>query len=231
MAPHLSSRDFAAQGLLTASASTYAIIAGNTGSGIAGKLRVSFEQVPAANAGVNWNSLQTGQTMHLSDLGGGTQRYAVLGGDAGFAIAQRFGISFDQLSAANHGVAWNNLPIGQVLIIPSGRAAVEGKGGGGGTGPIPLNGFGHIEVDPMVCYSGLAANFPNPLTWQKWSLMWARNSGVIRINDAPQEVALIEQAITSVAQESGIDCRVVLAMTMQESLASVRVNATYSVEW
>ena len=197
MAHHLSSRDFAAQVLLTASASTYAIIAGNTGSGSAGKLRVSFEQLSAANAGVNWNILQTGQTMHLPDLGGGTQRYTVLGGDAGFAV-------WHQLRPALCRQTWccleqfaNWSGFDNPMWSRSGRGERRRRRDWSDS---PQR-FEHIGVDPVICYSGPAANFPSPASWQMWSLMWARNSGVIRINDAPQEVALIEQAITSVAQD------------------------------
>lgn len=72
MAPHLSRHDRAAQGLLAASASTYAIITGDTGNGIAEKLGVSFEQLSAANTGVKWNNLQIGQSISLSVSGGAT---------------------------------------------------------------------------------------------------------------------------------------------------------------
>lgn len=121
--------------------------------------------------------------------------------------------------------------VGQILNIPSGRAR-RGSGGGerGGTGPIPLNDSGTLGAGPVIYYSGPISNFPDPANWQKWSLMWARNSGVMRINDSPQEVAFIEQAISSVAGESGIDRRVILAMIMQESQGNVRVNTTYSAD-
>jgi LysM repeat protein len=223
MAVHPLGPQAAGQGILAAVASTYTVIAGDTGNGIAGKLGFSFDQLSAANPGVNWNGLQIGQNLNLPGGGGGTQRYSVIGGETGFAIAQRFGISFDQLSAANPSVNWNNLSIGQILNIPSGR-------GGGGTNPNPLDDSGTLGGGPVIYYSGPASNFPNPANWQKWLLMWARNSGVMRINDSPQEVAYIEQAINSVARESGIDRRVILVMIMQESQGNVRVNTTYSAD-
>lgn len=221
--------EIAAQGLLAsaATASNYMVIAGDTGNGIADKLGVTFDQLSVANPGVNWNSLQIGQSLNVpgGGGGGGIQRYSIVGGDTGVAIAQRFGITFDQLSTANPGIQWNALSIGQILNIPSRRA-----GGGGGTNPIPGGDSGTDGGGPVRYYSGPASNFPDPANWQRWSLMWARNSGVMHINDSPQEVAYIDQAINTVARESGIERRVILAMIMQESQGNVRVNATYSAD-
>lgn len=212
-------------------ASNYTVIAGDTGNGIASKLGITFDQLSAANPGVNWNNLQIGQTVNVPGGGSGTQSYSVVGGDTGFAIAQRFGISFDQLSAANPSVNWNSLSIGQVLNIPSGDGerggGAEGGGGGGGP-PAPNDDPGTSGGGPVIYYSGPASNFPDPSNWQKWSLMWARNSGIMGINDSPQEIAYMEQAINTVARESGIDRRVILAVIMQESQGNVRVNTTYS---
>lgn len=204
-------------------ASNYRVVAGDTGNVIASKLGVAFDQLSAANPGVAWNNLQIGQNLNVPGAEGSTQSYSVVGGDTGFAIAQRFGITFDQLAAANPVVNWNNLSVGQVLSIPSG-------GGGGGGNPIPGDDSGTTGGGPVVYYSGPASNFPDPASWQRWSLMWARNSGVMRINDSPEEVAHIEQAINTVSRESGIDRRVILAMIMQESQGNVRVNTTYSAD-
>lgn len=228
----------AAQGLLAAAAaatsSNYTVVAGDTGNGIASRLGIPFDQLSAANPGVNWNNLQIGQNLSVPEGGGRTQRYSVVGGDTGFTIAQRFGIPFDQLSAANPGVDWNNLSIGQGLNIPSPRGGdgggSGGGGGGGGTGiyPVPSGDQGTLGGGPVRYYSGPAANFPDPVDWQRWSLMWLRNADVMRINDTPEEVAYIEQAINRVARETNIDPRIILAMIMQESQGNVRVNTTYS---
>ena len=218
---------------MAARASNYSVIFGDTGSGIARKLGVTFDQLSAANPGVNWNNLQIGQNLSVPGAGGATQRYSVVAGDTGFAIAQRFGITFDQLSAANSGVNWNNLSVGQVLNIPAaggGGGRGGGGAGGGGNNPFPNDDSGTIGGGPVICYSGPAANFPDPANWQRWSLMWARNSGVMRIDDSRQEVAYIEQAINTVARDTGIDRRVILAMIMQESQGNVRVNTTYSAD-
>lgn len=209
----------------------YSVVAGDTGTIIANKLGITFDQLSAANPGVNWNSLQIGQSLSLPGGGGGTQKYSVVGGDTGFGIAQKFGITFDQLSAANSGVNWNSLSIGEVLNIPTvGRGGGGGAGGGGGWNPIPSDDSGTDGGGPVIYYSGPASNFPDPAKWQRWSLMWARNSGVMRINDSPQEVAYIEQAINIVAGDSGVNRRVILAAIMQESQGNVRVNTTFSAD-
>jgi LysM repeat protein len=223
-----------AQGILAASAAgrTYQVVAGDTGASIANRLGITFDQLAAANPGVNWNNLQIGQSLNIPGAGGGggVQRYSVVAGDTGFAIAQRFGVTFDQLSAANPGVNWNNLSIGQVLNIPTGQRGGGGASGGGGAPPVSNDDPGTIGGGPVVYYSGPASNFPNPANWQRWSLMWARNSTIMRINDSPQEVAWMEQAINQVGGDTRIDRRVILAMIMQESQGNVRVNTTYSAD-
>jgi len=45
-------------------------------------------------------------------------------------------------------------------------------------------------------------------------------------NDGASEIALIGSSITTVAQESGIDARVILCLIMQESGGNVRVGNT-----
>ena len=50
-------------------------------------------------------------------------KYVVVSGDTGYAIAKKKGISFEQLSSANPGVDWSRLPIGYKLNIPSGKAS------------------------------------------------------------------------------------------------------------
>jgi LysM repeat protein len=216
------------QGLSTMSALTsrYSVVAGDTGNGIASKLGTTFDTLSAANPSVNWNNLQIGQSLDVPGGEGTPQRYTVVGGDTGNAVAQRFGITFDQLSTANPGVNWNNLAVGQVLNVPT-----QGAGGGGGGGnQIPIGGTGTAGGGPVRYYSGPASNFPDPAGWQSYPLMWARNADVMRINDTPQEVAYIQQAIDTVSRETAIDPRIILAMIMQESQGNVHVNTTYSAD-
>ncbi|KAK5088701.1 hypothetical protein LTR05_002922 [Lithohypha guttulata] len=102
--------------------STWIVEAGDTGYRIAARLGVSFAQLSALNPGVQWNNLQIEQLLNIpceDDEGTGSTSYTVISGDTGNAIAAAFGVSFTMLSAANPGVNWYNLRIGQVLNIPS----------------------------------------------------------------------------------------------------------------
>ena len=203
--------------------STYKVVAGDTGEAIAKKLHITFSQLEKLNPGVNWNKLQVGQILHTSGSStGASKTYKVVAGDTGEGIAKKLGVTFSELEAANPGVNWNNLQLGQTLHAPGHRPDTptdppstgddEGTNGGG----------------PVVAYSGPASNFPDPNQWQKWSLMWARNEKVMLINDTPEYVQYIEQAIETVAKESNVDRRVILCTIMQESQGNVHVPTTIS---
>lgn len=156
----------------------------------------------------------------LATAAGGT--YKVASGDTGEKIAQKLGVSFPELEKANPGVNWNALQIGQTLHVP-GKTAVPAlnppsQGDNDGT-----NGGG-----PVKNYSGPATSFPGWHDWQKWSLMWARNEKVMRINDTPEIVKDIQDAIEQVAKETKIDRRVILCTIMQESQGNVHVRTTVS---
>ena len=150
--------------------------------------------------------------------------YKIISGDTGNAIAQKFGDSLGELEAANPGVNWNNLQVGETLEIPQTNA-----GNPGHDSSPPQSGDPGANGDPTIrYYSGPASNFPNPVRWQKFSLMWKRNAGVMGINDSSEQTDLIKKAIEQVAAESGIDKRVVLCTIMQESQGNVHVRTTVS---
>lgn len=100
---------------------TWTVQAGDTGNGIAARLSITFLQLAFMNPTIEWHNLQIGQVLNIpcSDGSSGATPYTVVAGDTGNAIAAANGITFDQLSAANPGVNWLNLQIGQVLLIPS----------------------------------------------------------------------------------------------------------------
>ena len=203
--------------------STYKVVAGDTGEAIAKKLHITFSQLEKLNPGVNWNKLQIGQTLHAS--GSSTRvsgTYKVVAGDTGEGIAKKLGVSFSELEAANPSVNWNKLQLRQALRAPGHRKSTlmnppsagdnEGTNGGG----------------PVVAYSGPASNFPDSKHWQKWSLMWARNEKVMLINDTPEYVQYIKQAVETVAKETKVDRRVILCTIMQESQGNVHIRTTVS---
>ena len=81
------------------------------------------------NPTVQWTNLQIGQVLiipceddKMPAPPTGTQ-YTVVAGDTGNAIAAAAGITFELLDAANPGVNWYNLQIGQVLNLPSNTTA------------------------------------------------------------------------------------------------------------
>jgi hypothetical protein len=150
--------------------------------------------------------------------------YKVIPGDTGNGIAQKLGDSFSELEAANPGVNWNNLQIGEALNIPK----TNGSDTDRGSSP-PRSGDPGTNGDPTIrYYSGPASNFPSPDRWQKFSLMWKRDAGVMRINDMAEQIEFIKQAIEQVAAESSIDKRVILCTIMQESQGNVHVRTTIS---
>ena len=54
-----------------------------------------------------------------------TQYYSVVSGDTGYGIARKLGISFSKLSAANPGVNWARLSLGQKLKVGEGQPPKE----------------------------------------------------------------------------------------------------------
>ncbi len=54
------------------------------------------------------------------------QTYTVQSGDIPVTIAEKFGITVEELLAANPGIDATNLQIGQVLVIPAAAAPAEG---------------------------------------------------------------------------------------------------------
>lgn len=128
---------------------TYTVKADDTLSSIASLLGVSLEDLMAANPGVDSSSLSIGQVLVVpqggeaqptppaepteepeaptptsepepaatpSSLG---QTYTVQSGDIPVTIAERFGITVEELLAANPGIDPRGLQVGDVLIIPA----------------------------------------------------------------------------------------------------------------
>ena len=133
-----------------------------------------------------------------------TTPYKVASGDTGYAIAQAHGISFDSLSAANPGVNWANLQIGQVLQLPSSSsspAQPPTASSAPASGPTINNGAtvnganavtsvsdadgSSTGQDVYRFYQGNgspAAGWPSKNNWISFSAMWQGVSGVIGKN-------------------------------------------------
>lgn len=117
----------------------YQVVAGDTGYKIAAKLGISFDALSAANKGVVWTKLQVGQKLQLPSSQSTSPEtpkeetpkmgsYTVVSGDTGYKIAGKLGISFDALSAANKGVVWTKLQVGQKLNTPAGAGTAADTG-------------------------------------------------------------------------------------------------------
>lgn len=100
----------------------YIIQPGDTFYKLAQRFGVSVDAIIAANPGVNPNNLQIGQRIcipirPIPECPGGFP-YIIRAGDTFYKLAQRFGVSVNDIIAANPGVNPNNLQIGQRVCIP-----------------------------------------------------------------------------------------------------------------
>ncbi|KAJ1328280.1 hypothetical protein MN608_07616 [Microdochium nivale] len=78
-------------------------------------------------------------------------------------------------------------------------------------------------------YSGPWWSFPGKDTWLSWEDLWQRNDdNMIYAGSTWDDVGRLNVAIWNIANEFGIDPRVLLVMVMQESSGYVGVRTTYS---
>jgi LysM repeat protein len=217
---------------------TYTIQAGDTLTSIATKLGTTVAALEAANPGINPNNLQIGTQISLPSTStaptptltpvvptptpnpnppASTSTYNIQAGDTFSTIAASFNVTLAAIEAANPGVNPGSLQVGEVINLPAGAVANPGTVASPGTGS-----------GSFVAYSGPASNFPDPSLWATYTVLWAQNSALMSYNDSPSEIALIGQSIPIVAQESGIDPRVILCIIMQESGGNVRVGNTFN---
>jgi cell wall-associated NlpC family hydrolase len=93
---------------------------------IAKKYGVTVEALHSANPSVEWRKLQIGQKLSIPTKGGSTSSrpsggsYTVKSGDNDNTIAKQFGVTVEQLHAANPGTDWRRLQIGHKLHLPGG---------------------------------------------------------------------------------------------------------------
>ncbi|KAK7720935.1 hypothetical protein SLS64_001228 [Diaporthe eres] len=198
----------------------YVVVPGDSLWAIAQKLGVDLAALQAANPDVRPPDYQVnvGQTLNVPGQGGGNQTYTVVAGDTMYNIAERSGVSLQDLQNANpqvHGPDYA-LHEGDVLTIPGGGHAPAGPPASGGAGGI-------------VHYSGPSSNFPGPDKWVSWETMSAHNAQVMNTTgNSAQETQWVLDAVVTVSGELNIDRRCILAVIMQESHGKVRVNNTTS---
>lgn len=122
----------------TPAAGTYTVRNGDNFWTIARRHGISVEQLSALNGGIDGERLQIGDVIRVPGAGSATAApamtlannaapapvvanspiYNVQAGENDWIIARRFGISPSELHAANPGINWRRLQIGQELVIP-----------------------------------------------------------------------------------------------------------------
>jgi LysM repeat protein len=107
-------------------ATSYTVRAGDTLSAIALRYGVTVEAIMQANGLSNANLIYAGQVLTLPrvDTATGEQTYTVQRGDYLSVIARRYGVTLEELTAANGLANPNLISEGQVLTIP-GSTIVE----------------------------------------------------------------------------------------------------------
>ncbi|MBE6156121.1 MAG: LysM peptidoglycan-binding domain-containing protein [Firmicutes bacterium] len=97
----------------------YTVKSGDTLYGIANKYNLSVNELKELNNLIS-NNLSIGQKLNVSKTPADTETtYTVVKGDTLYNIANKFGVSVDNLKVANN-LSSNTLSLGQVLKIPSG---------------------------------------------------------------------------------------------------------------
>ncbi len=124
---------------------SYVVADGDNLWRIARRFGVTVAGLKKANAGVRPDRLQPGQRLAIPEAesvqaqarptpgqtvtaADGATSYAVAGGDTPWTVAKRFGLSVDELLAANSGVDPRRLQIGQLLAIPAAQSPDVAKG-------------------------------------------------------------------------------------------------------
>lgn len=111
----------------------YVVVAGDTMSGIAAKLGVSYNALVAANRNVNADRIQIGQKLRVPTgaaarpaAGAAAGRvHVVAAGDTVSAIAASYGVSVADLQSWNRGLNPDRISVGQNIQIRSGRPVRE----------------------------------------------------------------------------------------------------------
>lgn len=155
-------------GLVAASGAGYTVRSGDTLSELAAKHGVSVDSLTEVNSIENPNYIVVGQTLTIpgqsgeaaapassgtSSSGGGEATTHVVGsGESLSVIADRYGLSVDQLAAANGLTDANQVWAGSLLRVAAEPPPPPGVGGGGGDG-------GSYTIQPGDSLSDIAGQF------------------------------------------------------------------------
>jgi LysM repeat protein len=204
----------------------YTIKQGDTLYAIANALHTTVAAIEAVNPSINPSNLRIGATIKiLAGTGGASEalsqplspssQYTIQQGNTFYSIASKLRLPIGALETANQGTDPTKLQIGQTINLPTPSTNQAPP-------LIPNPGGSYIG------YSGPSSNFPNPLHWAPYPVLWHRNSALMSHRNTPQQISLIGQAIEIAARESGIDARIILCLIMQESGGFVGVPDTFN---
>ncbi len=106
---------------------THTISKGENDWTIAKKYGITVEALHKANPGTNWRTLQIGDKLTIPVKGGSSSSslakggtHTVKSGENDNTIARKYGVTVAQIHAANPGVDWRKLQIGQKVKLPGG---------------------------------------------------------------------------------------------------------------
>lgn len=83
----------------------------------------------------------------------------------------------------------------------------------------------------------IEAGWPSQDAWGSWDELWSVNSALMKqtcgwnnygVENSDEEIANINNAISQVSGETGVDKRFILAVVMQESKGCVRATTSYN---
>ena len=146
----------------TITTDTYKVVSGDTLYSIANKLDTSVSELKKINNLSN-NLLSVGQILKIPtkivDIGD-TELYQVKSGDTLYSIANKYGISVNELKTINN-LNNNNLSIGQLLNVPSGLSSVNSYIVEKGDTLYSIAKKFDISVNKLKEYNNLTSNLLN----------------------------------------------------------------------
>ncbi len=160
-------------GLVAASGAGYTVRGGDTLSHLAAKYGVSVDSLTEVNSLENPNFIVVGQTLTIpgqsdgsaapapsgtsSSGDGGASTHVVGSGESRSEIAKKYGLSIEELAAANGITDPSRVWAGSLLRVASAPPPPPGVGGGGGAG-------GTYTVQSGDSLSGIAGQFGTTAT-------------------------------------------------------------------
>ncbi|KIW18037.1 hypothetical protein PV08_02324 [Exophiala spinifera] len=190
---------------------SYTVSSGDTGNIIALKAGLSFEQLSAANPGLNWSALTPGQVLTLPPPPG-----------------------IQSHSATTPTTTNSPLSLASAVADPgSGLLKLEGALA---TKQIDLANGRVSAPDVYTFYSGdgsVEAGWPPMSQWLSYDALLHNVKPYIGQNcinnvpgNTPDETTQVLDSIITIANETDVDPRFILAVVMQESNGCVRVATT-----